>query len=216
MKIFQPWKHLTHTHCESYGDSLFLSVAHIRPWEYIASQTPNLLMSDRFFYSLRLAWGWLVIYFWHCMWAGEWAGLLVAPCKGLLSSTFLLSSDASSIIISWVSFFVSWWDPNCQWVARSISNFTCGNLYWVKLFLLLTNKHLCSVKCFTLHKIHIVMNCTWNSGFWSLSFINCSNYCFLPCWNIVVNRTCSFINYYLLHLLHFQLLLNLWFLKSLL
>ena len=29
MKIFQPWEHLTCTHCESHGDSLFLSVAHI-------------------------------------------------------------------------------------------------------------------------------------------------------------------------------------------
>ena len=68
MKIFQPWKHLTRMHCESHGDSLFLSVAHIRPWEYIANQTPNLLMIP---FSTRYIWhggGWLYISDTVCGW----------------------------------------------------------------------------------------------------------------------------------------------------
>ena len=57
--------------------------AHIQSWEDITNQTPNLLMSDPFFYSLCPAWGWLVISFWHCIWVGEWAGYLwQAPQRG--------------------------------------------------------------------------------------------------------------------------------------
>ena len=65
---FQPWKHLTRMHCESHGESLFLSVAHIRPWEYIANQTPNLLMIP---FSTRYIWhggGWLYISDTVCGW----------------------------------------------------------------------------------------------------------------------------------------------------
>ena len=42
---------------------LLFWVAHIQSWENIANCncTPNLLMSHPFFYSLHLAWGWLVI-----------------------------------------------------------------------------------------------------------------------------------------------------------
>ena len=43
MKIFQPWEHLTRTHCESHGDSLFLSVANIQSWEDVVDHTTQIL-----------------------------------------------------------------------------------------------------------------------------------------------------------------------------
>ena len=66
----------------------FCLVAHIQSWENIANWTPNLLMSHHFFYSIRHAWGWFVISFWHCIWVGEWAGYLQqAPHEGLLPTS---------------------------------------------------------------------------------------------------------------------------------
>ena len=43
MKISQPWEHLTRTHCESHGDSLFLLVAHIQFWEDVVDHTTQIL-----------------------------------------------------------------------------------------------------------------------------------------------------------------------------
>ena len=112
----------------SFFVSFFLLVAHIQPWDYMANQTPKFLLNDTLFLSVRLHLG-LAIYIWHCMWVGERVGLLTVPHKGLLSSKFLLSfdassilsSDASSIIISCVFLFVSWWDPAClSWVSTLV------------------------------------------------------------------------------------------------
>ena len=81
MKIFQPWKHLTHMHCESRGDSLFLSVAHIRSWEDVVDHTTQLLcticlLSHLMSLSYMPSVVWSIISSWHCMWVGEWAGYL--------------------------------------------------------------------------------------------------------------------------------------------
>ena len=88
MKIFQPWKHLTHMHCESHGDSLFLLLAHIWSWEDVVDHTTQLLRTIcllRHLMSLSYMPSvvWSIISSWHCMWVGEWAGYLwQAPQRG--------------------------------------------------------------------------------------------------------------------------------------
>ena len=85
---FQPWKHLTHMHCESHGDSLFLSVAHIWSWEDVVDHTTQLLCTVCLLHHLMsLSYMpsvvWSIISSWHCMWVGEWAGYLwQAPHRG--------------------------------------------------------------------------------------------------------------------------------------
>ena len=90
MKIFQPWKHLTRMHCESRGDSLFLSVAHIRSWEDVVDHTTQLLcticllshlMSLSYMPSVVCS----IISSWH--YVGGWVGglLMAGTPQGLLS-----------------------------------------------------------------------------------------------------------------------------------